>query len=490
MSHPLFHLDATLTTSLQQQLRQQIAQAILDHHIPPNSPLPSSRRLSQQLNVARNTVVLAYEHLLDDGYLIARERSGYFVNADILTQRVSLNSMTQKCSWSANKLDWNRYFKVRPTQQANITKPADWQKYDYPFIYGQFDPNLFPTNNWRECCRDNFSVPAIRSWASDHFVADDPMLIEQIHTRVLPRRGVWANPDQILITIGCQQGLYLLARLLLDQHSTIGLEDPGFVDIRNIASLNPAQIKPLPVDGQGLIIDDKLRDCDCVYVTPSHQHPTTVTMPLDRRQQLLDMASESDFLIIEDDYECETNFKQAPSPALKSLDRDERVIYIGSFSKILAPGLRLGYMVASKELIAEARSLRRLMLRHPPANNQRSIGLFIARGYYDALSRNLVNAYKERWHLMAEALDRHMPKLAEQPTFGGSCYWVQGPAGLDANQLKHQAAKAGILIEAGDIYFLSDQPPRNYFRMGYSSISPQRIEPGIAKLAKIMGKLV
>ena len=299
MSHPLFILDAGLNASLQQQLRQQIAKAILDLHIPLDSPLPSSRKLAKQLNVARNTVVLAYEHLLDDGYLIARERSGYFVNPNILDHSVQLESTSDERLTSGTKPDWQGRFKLHPTKQENITKPNDWQNFQYPFIYGQFDPDLFPTNHWRECCRDNVSVPAIRSWAADHFVADDPMLIEQIHTRVLPRRGVWANPEEILITIGCQQGLYMLAQLLLDKNTTMGLEDPGFVDMRNIASLNPSKLKALPVDEGGLIVDEGLAECDCVFVTPSHHYPTTVTMPLDRRRKLLEMASQEDFLIIE-----------------------------------------------------------------------------------------------------------------------------------------------------------------------------------------------
>ncbi|MDP6190951.1 MAG: PLP-dependent aminotransferase family protein, partial [Gammaproteobacteria bacterium] len=143
----------------------------------------------------------------------------------------------------------------------------------------------------------------------------------------------------------------------------------------------------------------------------------------------------------------------------------------------------------SKELIAEARSLRRLMLRHPPANNQRSIGLFVARGYYDSLASTLVNAYKERHQIMAEALQECMPDAFEQPTFGGSCYWIKGPENLDARELKQLAASNGILIEAGDIHYLGDHQPRNYFRLGYSSIAPHMIAPGIAKLAQLMRQL-
>ena len=130
------------------------------------------------------------------------------------------------------------------------------------------------------------------------------------------------------------------------------------------------------------------------------------------------------------------------------------------------------------------------MVRHPPANNQRSIGLFVARGYYDSLASTLVNAYKERHQIMAESLQKWMPNGFEQPTFGGSCYWIKGPDSLDARELKKLAAENGILIEAGDIHFLGDNPPRNYFRLGYSSIDTHKIAPGIEKLAKLISQLV
>ena len=485
----LFHLSTDKDTSLQQQLREQIAAAILNGNIPVDSPLPSSRKLAKQLSIARNTVVLAYEHLLDDGYLIARERSGYYVNPDILEGKVKVEEKAPDMV-EGTAPDWSRKLRLFPSNQQNMRKPRDWQKYPYPFIYGQFDPTLFPTNNWRECCRDAVSVPAIRDWASDRFDNDDPLLVEQIRTRLLPRRGVWASAEQILVTVGAQQSLYLLARLLLDRDSVMGIEDPGYVDIRNIATLNPSTVVPLPVDEEGMVIDSRLNDCDCVFTTPSHHCPTTVTMPIERRYELLKKANEHDFVIIEDDYESETNFKSNPIPALKSLDSSDRVIYVGSLSKTLAPGLRLGYLVGPVEFIREARALRRLMVRHPAANNQRSVALFLERGYHDALIMTIMRAYEERWQEMGAALAEFLPASSQKPSFGGSCYWVKGPEGLDARVLRKEAADRGILIEPGDIHFCSDNPPLNYFRLGYSSIAAERIRPGIQALAELIEDMV
>ncbi|ANG64486.1 2-aminoadipate aminotransferase [Marinobacterium aestuarii] len=484
----LFHLSPEKPASLQQQLREQIAAGILNGNIPLDSPLPSSRKLAKQLNIARNTVVLAYEHLLDDGYLIARERSGYYVNPDIMSGKVVIKQ-SPVAAVEGTPPDWSSCLKLYPSNQQNLSKPRDWQKYPYPFIYGQFDPTLFPTNNWRECCRDAVSVPAIRDWASDRFDNDDPLLVEQIRTRLLPRRGVWASADQILVTVGAQQALYMLARLLLDKDSIMGVEDPGYLDIRNISTLNPSQVRPLPVDGDGLIVDDSLNDLDCLYVTPSHQCPTTATMPIERRYELLKRANEHDFVIIEDDYESETNFKSNPIPALKSLDSSGRVLYVGSLSKTLAPGLRLGYLVGSAEFIREARALRRLMLRHPAANNQRSVALFLERGYHDALIMTIMRAYEERWQEMGAALSEFLPASSQKPSFGGSCYWVEGPEGLDARLLRKEAADRGILIESGDLHFAGENPPLNFFRLGYSSIGAERIRPGIKALAELISDM-
>jgi GntR family transcriptional regulator/MocR family aminotransferase len=282
----------------------------------------------------------------------------------------------------------------------------------------------------------------------------------------------------------------MLARLLLDKDSVMGIEDPGYVDVRNIATLNPSKVVPLPVDDDGMIIDARLDDCDCVFTTPSHHCPTTVTMPIERRYELLKKADEQDFVIIEDDYESETNFKSNPIPALKSLDRSDRVLYVGSLSKTLAPGLRLGYMVGPAELIREARALRRLMVRHPAANNQRSVALFLERGYHDALIMTIMRAYEERWQEMGGALAEYLPASFQKPGFGGSCYWVRGPEGLDARLLRKEAADRGILIEPGDIHFLSEEPPLNYFRLGYSSIATDRIAPGIKALAELIEDMI
>lgn len=310
--------------------------------------------------------------------------------------------------------------------QRNIVKRADWQKYPYPFLYAQFDASLFPTAEWRECSLKALSVLDIREWAPDLIFSDDASLIQQIQARVLPRRGVWALPEEIVVTVGAQQALYLLADLLMTARTTVGVEDPGYPDARNAFASRDARLVPLPVDAQGLVPGPALRGCDYVYVTPSHQCPTTVTMPRARREALLAAVQDGDAIVIEDDDQSENLFVGTPTPALKSLDRNGRVIYVGSLSKTFAPGLRLGYIVGPADLIADC-VLRRLVLRHPSTYVARAFALFLSLGHHEALLRRLRIVYHERSSALSAALTQHLAGLDVTHTVGGSACWVVGP---------------------------------------------------------------
>jgi len=481
----LIQLSTEKKMSYQRQLIEAIVSAILDSKISPQNPLPSSRELAKQLGISRNTVVHAYQQLIDDGYLISRERSGYFVNEDILSGRVE-SAISLENEQNKSRIGWLDKIKIHPSQQRNIVKPSDWNKFPYPFLYGQLDPEMFPLQGWRDCCRQALSVSSIQHSTPDRFDLDDNLLIEQIQARILSRRGVWASPEQILITMGAQNAIYILAELLVNNQTRVGIEDPGYVDARNIFSMKTDQIQALEVDQDGLVPGMAVNNCDIIYTTPSHQFPTTVTMDIKRRSQLLKDAEEHDFLIVEDDYESEVNFVGEPTPALKSLDQQNRVIYVGSLSKTLAPGLRLGYMVAPAELVQEARAIRRLMIRHPPVNNQRLVGLFLSMGHHDSLLQRLHETYRKRWQVMGESLARCMPDSARIPTFGGTAYWVKGPEKLDSTTLQSEAQKQGILIESGDIFFMQPDQHKNYFRLGFSSIPDSKIDQGIEKLSALI----
>ena len=384
------------------------------------------------------------------------------------------------------QISWQNKLVIEPLSMRQNFKPANWHRYPYPFICGQYDQQLFPISDWRECCREAAAISAIHDWARDQIDRDNDELIDQIHKKLLPRRGVWAEPGEILVTMGAQQGIFLAAQLLLDQNKTMGFETPGYVDAENTFGIFTRKLEALRVDQSGLVADEAFAACDGVYTTPSHHYPTTVTMPKERREEILIAAHKHDVVIIEDDYESEFNYLGTPTPALKSMDRDGRVIYVGSLSKTLAPGIRLGYMVAPKEFIEQARALRRLMMRHPPSNNQFVIAQFLKRGYHDALVNRLSQTLHKRWALLGDLLDKHFPGSSQRPTFGGSAVWVEGPPTLDSKLLLKRAMHEGILFEPGEVFFHGTRKPTHFFRLGFSSIPTDHIEPGIEKLFALL----
>jgi GntR family transcriptional regulator / MocR family aminotransferase len=467
------------------QIREALVSAILDQQLAREEPIPSTRKMAKSLGVSRNTVVLAYQGLLDDGFLVARERSGYYVSekAGIDTALPKGKAAVRPVD-GAEAVDWSQRFKQNPSAQENISKPLNWQSYTYPFIYGQVDHTLFPVADWRDCTRQALGKKWLGTWTNDTWAHDDPLLVEHIRRRILPRRGIMASDDEILITLGAQNALYLLTSLLVDETTKVVMEEPGYPDVRNIFQLRTKNVALVPVDEQGLTLNSDVGNAQIVFTTPSHQFPTTVTMPLERRLALLKLAAARDFIIIEDDYEFETNYLNEPCPALKSLDDKGHVIYVGSLSKSLFPGLRLGFMVGPKKLIAEARALRRLMVRHAPNNNQRTAALFLSLGHHDTLIRRLHRAYRTRWEIMSEALGRHFPASSNFPTFGGTSFWVRGAETLDSEGLAKVAAAKGIFIEPGRINFGSKNPPKNYFRLAFSSIDEKKIAAGIKLLAE------
>lgn len=486
MRDALFHLDRKENVSIQSQIREMLVNAVLSGHLAQGTALPSCRKMSKILSVSRNTVVLAYQGLVDDGYLMARERSGFYVSTEILSGHVESagRSFVTKKNTSASNMDWANRLRDHSGQLKVVMRPKNWRDYPYPFIYGQPDPSLFPIAAWRECTRQALSKTAMEAWTADPYGEDDPELISQIRTRLLPRRGINASEDEVLITLGAQNALYLLAEMLVDKGDVVGFDDPGYPDARNIFSRRTDKIKYFSVDEKGMPVDDRLNDCNLVFITPSHQSPTTVTFPLDRRNALLQKAQDEDFLIIEDDYEYETNYVSEPTPALKSLDVNDRVIYVGSLSKSMFPGLRMGYIVAPKELIVQLRALRRFMYRNAPSNNQRTTALFLGLGHHDTLVHRLQRIYRTRWELMRDALDRHMPGSSEAPSFGGTSYWVKGPDGLDATKLADDLLAKGVIIEPGEVLFVDKKCPKNFFRLGFSSIAEEKIEEGVRLISE------
>lgn len=476
----LFPKFSTSSSTLQGRVREMMVHSILMGLVPPGAKVPPSRALAAALGLSRNTVSLALQVLVDKGFLISSSRSGLVVNADILLGQA--NHSTPPAVVQSG-LKWDNRLVSRLGNQRNIIKPANWQDYAYPFVYGQFDASLVPLKDWRSCSHQALFVPAVKKWAQNHIDRDSEALVDQIQHRLLPARGIMARRDEILITAGSQMACYLLANVLMDRKTVVGIEDPGYPDARNNFLLRSDQVKALPIDSEGLIASRSMGQCAYVFVTPSHQCPTTVTMPLIRRQEILELAKKRDIVLLEDDHESELNFSGRPLPALKSLDNDGRVIYLGSLSKTLVHGLRIGYIVASAELIRELRALRRLIMRHEATNNSHTASLFIAQGHHDAFIRKLNVTYRERREILTNAFSKYLPEFEVAPSLGGSGAWIKGPDGFNAQSLADNCATRGVLIEPGDVFFnKSSTKSHSYFRLGYSAIHGNLIDAGVQEI--------
>ena len=480
----LFELPAHPGLTLQARLRLAVVQAIFNGRLAAGAAMPSSRELAQLLGLSRNTVTAAYEQLVDEAFLEARPRSGVFVavGARAALPFPAISNPEGPVSRPKSPPDWQVRVRRSLADRRTLAKPERWRDYPYPFIYGTYDPELFPTDDFRECCSRTLTRAQLPAWTVDFETEDLPELVEQIRQQVLPKRGVFALNEEILVTVGAHQACHLLADALFDVDTRLGFEEPGHPHARNTFALRQPRWHSLPLDEQGLIVEG-LPPLDYLFVTPSHQSPTAATLPLQRRQHLLHHAESQDLVIIEDDYEAENLYAGTPMPALKSLDKSGRVVYIGSLSKSLAPALRLGYVVAPRALIAELRLLRHAMVRHPSAFLQQVYALFISLGHHESHARRVNQTTRERLNQVAQALRLHLPDFDFTLPQGGASLWVRAPAWVDGGELALLARQQGVLIEPGNVFFAQPPYPCPFFRLRLSSINAAQIGPGIAALS-------
>lgn len=479
-----FFLDHKSELPLQLQLRRQIIVGVQEGRFRPGERLPSTRALAGQLGVARVTVTQAFAELVATDYLRAQDRAGYYIS-DAIDLALDVDEVTPV----AERFSWDAHLDDRYQRAQRSDRVTDWRRFRFPFVYGQADPQLVDLSAWRDCAVRALGRREFAPMTGDLYGEDDPELIDYIARHILPRRGIRARADEILLTLGAQNGLWLAAQILLRQGGDCAVEDPCYPGLREILSHTGAVIRPVPVDALGLPPEQIPLGLKAVFTTASHQCPTNSTMPVERRRQLLRLAQDRGFAVIEDDYEFEMSFAGSASPALKAMDRAGAVIYIGSFSKSVFPGLRLGYVVADARVIREARALRGMVLRHPPGLLQRTLASFLSLGHYDAQLNRMRRAYAERRAVMSTAIDTHGLSRAGGGRAGGSSFWLATPPGLDSARLGQALRDHEVLIEPGTPFFADRAKGAGFYRLAYSSIPASLIEEGVGRIAQVLQRL-
>ncbi|MBW0105360.1 PLP-dependent aminotransferase family protein [Pseudonocardia sp. KRD-291] len=448
---------------------------IIGNTLGPGGRLPSTRTLAVELGVSRSTVQVALDMLVAEGYVESRPRSGLFAARGVRGRLAAPRDDQETGRWWQARL-------AAPGPETDRVAPSWWNA-RYPFVTGQIDSTLFPQHTWLRALRRSHDAGHVE-WSSSEHGGDDPLLVEQICAQLLPARGIDVDPRQVVVTLGSQQALAVLADLLVRPGDRVVIEEPGYPDARAIMRAAGAELVVAPVDADGIDLTGVTTRGDLVYVTPSHQHPTNVTMSLERRLTLLDAAARWDSVIVEDDYDSELRYEGAPSPALASLDHGRRTVYLGTFSKFLSPGLRLGFLVGPPELADAVRDRIRLTVRQVPSLLQRAMALFIQSGdYARALARHR-RELRTRWTAARSAAVEHLPCVPEFPPGGGSL-WLRTTDGTDWRDVLEPARRRGILLQNPAHHWAHPTPSLSCLRLGFTALSADRITPGIAELGVV-----
>ena len=468
---------------LRVRVQRALRQLILDGVLAPGLRLPATRALAQSLGVSRDTLEMAYAQLRLDGYIQRQTGSGSFVSPTIGASLLGKSSSALRPASTQPVA-----LSMRGAQILASGGVADQQSVK-AFATGLPETRAFPLDVWERLRRQA---------ASEHqagvLLHGDPQgaapLRQAIADYVNLERGARATADQVLVLSSTRQALYLCAQVLADAHGPILMEDPGYFGARKAFEMAQLQVVPVPVDAHGLSIDHLRADrsgANTIYVTPSHQYPTGVTLTLERRLALTAWAAERQGWIIEDDYDSQFHYAGLPTACVQGLDTQQRTIYLGTFAKSLYPGLRIGYMVLPPALVKPMTYARSILDGHTPQLDQLTLARFIADGHFAAHVRAMRKVYAVRRDAMAQAVQRHLPHVvtAQLPPGGLQmpCLLHEGRVELDTLRL---AAQAGIVLP-GLSRLYATPPARGGWLLGFAALSPHEIESGIVRLARALG---
>jgi GntR family transcriptional regulator / MocR family aminotransferase len=459
-----------------ERIFRQLLDAILDGRLRPGERLPSTRDLAAQLAVSRNTVSVAFERLVAEGYLDARRGAGTFV-AHIDLNREQATPRQTRRSAPRGEVRAREVWRNVPDPLWNKPRPIA-----YDFSVGTPDPSLFPLEQWRRLVANELGPRFLRA-GSYGDPAGNADLREAIARHLGIARSVRAAADDIVVTQGAQQAFDLIGRVLLEPGEIVAVEEPGYPPVRQLFESLGARVVGVPVDEHGIDVTQLPPKTRLIYVTPSHQFPLGTVMSLERRVALLEWASRHGAVILEDDYDSEYRFANRSLDPLQSLDRGGRVIYVGTFSKTMLPALRLGFLIAPASLRSALRSAKRLTDWSTDHVTQAAMARFVDGGHFSRHVRRATRVYAERHDRLVEVLQRDLGDRLVVLTSAAGLHVAVQPIAPGANSTGIAARAQSRGVAAAPLErFCASTPGTEGLVLGFGGIAAEDIEDGVRLL--------
>lgn len=452
------NLDSNSNIPLYIQLYNFIKNEIQVGNMAANSKLPSKRKLSKYLEISQNTVESAYDQLITEGYIVSLPRKGYYVSE--LQEVININS----------------------EKELNSEKLRRKKQYKYEFYSSRVDLEGFPYTIWRRIYKELLTEENKELLQIGHSQGDRN-LRESINNYLRFSRGVNTNIDNIIIGAGSEYLIQIIINIL-GRNKTFSVEEPGYYKIKKILKVNGINPIAIPIDKQGVDIDSlRKSNSEVIHITPSHQFPTGIIMPINRRMQILNWANEdNERYIIEDDYDSEFRFEGKPIPALQSLDNKGKVIYIGTFSKCFSPSERIAYMVLPDELMKIYKRDFSFLACTVSRTTQQALVRFIEEGYFERHLNKMRNIYRKKREFLVSLIKRYLKNTEIIGTNSGLHLLLKVNNGMNEKDLIQAAEEKGVMVLGLSKSYLNNFKESKTVFLGYASLKYEEMEEAIMLL--------
>lgn len=457
-------IDRSLDISLIRQVYHQIREQILNGELQSGEKLPATRELSSELGVSRNVILEAYDQLFSEGFLVTRQGAGTFIAEGAYLEQRKKSTLIDSLHWCEETNKESNIINFRSGIPAlDLFPRKGWAKLSHT-IWNETHPSTF-----------GYDIPQGR-----------PELRKVLSRYLLKTRGVFCHPEQLVITSGATQALTLVSKLLLSSGDEVLIEDPITNDIQTIFKNSGAFLSPIPVDDNGMNTSllPANKNPKFIFITPSHQFPLGGTLPIQRRVQLVNYSRKTNCYLIEDDYDSEFRYEGSPVSSLQGLD-PERVIYIGSFSKILSPSLRMGYLVLPSHLVEKCRRVKWFSDLHTPSLNQLILAKFIAEGYLERHIMKMKKIYKNRRDFLIQQLQSAFSNTIN--IFGystGLHLIVKFNQVQFTKELLEKIQQLGVKVYPVEDHAIEKGKHHNRIIIGYGHLTTEEIKEGVSRLQR------